>query len=462
MDQNQLIENTKRAKRADGSFAPAKDPHIVAAEAWVFIAVQILAGFHNKTDMDDNWSEDPYLYTPIFSSVMPRDRFNFISRVIHFVDNEKLDTVSPDRDRFAKIRPILDLFNINIGSVFNLSERISVDESLMMWLGQHAHKKYINTKAAKWGLKFYELCCAKTGFVSSMILDESSQMKLPNGEAVEGLQKTGQIVVELVVHLKNQGYYLATDNFYTDIVLFRHLHSLGFNVVGTVKAARRLLPGSILDKKWIDSTDKGKMVVSFCTDFFFFNWMDNKEVRILASYGSPNLVPTTRSYTGSSTRYVPEIIHEYNSTMPGVDLSDQKIHGHEIARKRTKKWTTRFWWHLVDIALMNSEVITKYIPGSGWLKRTHVELRKELVRQILGKYVGKLPEVRKVGVRNIVVAPADHVRLTERHTEIQQTKGTRRCVVCSTKENRSETTYFCVACNKHMHPVTCFHKYHTA
>lgn len=52
------------------------------------------------------WSTHDVLLTPYWSKVMSRNRFDLISKFLHFVDNEARD---PDcTDRLFKVRPILD------------------------------------------------------------------------------------------------------------------------------------------------------------------------------------------------------------------------------------------------------------------------------------------------------------------------------------------------------------------
>jgi hypothetical protein len=57
-------------------------------EMWQFIAIQILLQIHNKPRQTDNWSQDPFLYTGIFGKLMTRDRFQFISSVLHCSSDE--------------------------------------------------------------------------------------------------------------------------------------------------------------------------------------------------------------------------------------------------------------------------------------------------------------------------------------------------------------------------------------
>ncbi len=123
-------------------------------ELWLFIAVAMLNEIHNKNVSRDNWSIDELLFTPIFGRLMPRDRYEEIGKHLHFVDNTSRQ---PAGDKFWKIRKLFNLFNEAFQTEFNLDRTISVDESLMLWRGHHSLRRYIPSKADKWGIKFYVL-----------------------------------------------------------------------------------------------------------------------------------------------------------------------------------------------------------------------------------------------------------------------------------------------------------------
>jgi hypothetical protein len=93
----------------------------------------------------------------------------------------------------------------------------------------------------------------------------------------------------LIKHLLNRGHLLGLDNFYTDIVLFMHLRDNRTDAVGTIRAKRRALPVKVVGKKWKDD-QKSKIRIRYNDDFYCFNWMDRKNVKFLATCGSPDMV----------------------------------------------------------------------------------------------------------------------------------------------------------------------------
>lgn len=54
----------------------------------------------------------------------------------------------------------------------------------------------------------------------------------------------------------------------------------------------------------------------------------------------------------------PQAIHEYNRYMGGVDLMDSSFGRYHIVTK-TRKWTTRLAYHLLDMAMINAWILYK-------------------------------------------------------------------------------------------------------
>ena len=67
----------------------------------------------------------------------------------------------------------------------------------------------------------------------------------------------------------------------------------------------------------------------------------------------------------------PEAIMYYNRNMGEVDLIDQQLHGIQILRK-TYKWYQKIFFHMVMLALLNSQKLYKSMGGKfGFLQFIH-------------------------------------------------------------------------------------------
>ena len=262
-----------------------------------------------------------------------------------------------------------------------------------------------------------------SGYIWSILVDEGKQTRITINNRFPNLQKPGQYVMELLQPLLGLGHFIVMDNFYTDLQLFDYLLRNSTSCLGTVRKGRRLLPPAIT-KSDFKKKDKGLMVVKYSSKFYAFRWMDNREVRMLSSVGSPE----------KDTNGKPSVIRAYNEGMPGVDLADQKRHGRITGRKRLKRWYKRVFYHLLDISLVNACIVANCIPGVVVEQR---EFRMELVKQILRKYSSHIPDI--------------HVNELE-HSLIK--KGTKGRCIYPTCNSRPIT--FCPKCNRFICAVPCF------
>lgn len=108
---------------------------------------------------------------PRFRALMSLDRFWLLMKFLHFIDNETIHPMTHGNDRkIAKISPILDYVNTKFPEIYTPRRELSIDESLLLWKGQLSWVQCIRTKAARFGIKTYELCEAFSGYCLKMAL----------------------------------------------------------------------------------------------------------------------------------------------------------------------------------------------------------------------------------------------------------------------------------------------------
>lgn len=118
----------------------------------------------------------------------------------------------------------------------------------------------------------------------------------------------------------------------------------------------------------------------------------------------------------------------------------------------------KIFFHLVDLAVLNSHVIYKIKTG----KNTPLlQFQRELVRQLVSKY-------QKIKPRSSTSRRPDYahspLRLIERHfPEMFERKPPKNKISQKAKQNkRKETNYCCVKCgNVPLCVIGCFQRYHT-
>ncbi|GFU24079.1 piggyBac transposable element-derived protein 4 [Trichonephila clavipes] len=113
-----------------------------------FLGLILLMGHIEKDSIQDYWTTDNLIETPIFREVMPQDHFLMILKFLHFSDNSlKESRDSPTYDRLWKIRKIFDFFNRIFKEVYDPTENLSFDEVIIKFKGRVLFKQYIPKNA---------------------------------------------------------------------------------------------------------------------------------------------------------------------------------------------------------------------------------------------------------------------------------------------------------------------------
>jgi len=81
-------------------------------------------------------------------------------------NNEKnLPKTDPNHDKLHKLRPLIDDLNKAIGSTYQPSKCVSIDESMIPFKGRSSLKQYMHLKPVKRGYKVWCSADAQTGYV---------------------------------------------------------------------------------------------------------------------------------------------------------------------------------------------------------------------------------------------------------------------------------------------------------
>jgi len=81
---------------------------------------------------------------------------------------------------------------------------------------------------------------------------------------------------------------------------------------------------------------------------------------------------------GGGKAIKPQIVMDYNHHMGYVDKGDRMANSYSISR-RTFKWTKKLFFHLLDLAILNSYIL----QSSCGKKMSHRDFRCTLVRNML-------------------------------------------------------------------------------
>ena len=102
----------------------------------------------------------------IFRACMSYNRFLFLLLAVWF-DDRTTRSQRKETDKLTAIRYILDEIVHNCKNTYCLSEFLTIDETLVPFRGRYRFIQYIPSKPAKYGVKIFALCDAKTYFTGT-------------------------------------------------------------------------------------------------------------------------------------------------------------------------------------------------------------------------------------------------------------------------------------------------------
>lgn len=212
-----------------------------------FIGLLLLQGIVQKPKETWFWSRRPVITTPFFGKVMSQQQYALIMQYLHFENNETFDITAHPNPKLKKIYKLHNMLINNFKNVYSPDQEISIDESLLKYKGLLGWKQYIPTKRARFGIKMYQLCEAKSGYIWNSIIYTGKGTKFD--EKYEALNLSIKTVMTLMQNLLGLGYTLITDNFYTCPELAELLIKEKTDIYGTMRANRKGLPQAIKNKK---------------------------------------------------------------------------------------------------------------------------------------------------------------------------------------------------------------------
>ena len=108
----------------------------------------------------------------------------------------------------------MDHFKKTCKELYVPSKNVSVDERMVKSKGRSGIRKYIKNKPTKFGIKIWVLAESNTGY--TVDFDIYTGAKGKNKQTYERGKGLGyQVVMSLCDALRNDGYHIYFDNFFT-------------------------------------------------------------------------------------------------------------------------------------------------------------------------------------------------------------------------------------------------------
>lgn len=238
-----------------------------------------------------------------FRTEMRQDLW-FCDLVSVYIGNQRLQFV-----KLAPIREFHTQFVKNFQNIYSVGELVTIDEMLVSFRERCSFKQYMPQKPAKFGLKIYALCDARTFYTFNLYIYCGKQ----KGGSYMTSNKPFDIFKRMTNPIINSNRNLTTENYFSSYELAEYLLDAGLTFLGTLKRNRREVPPEyILNKNRMPGTSitgcqYDKTLVSYVTK--------KKKIVLLLStmHESTELDENTQK---------PVQIVDYNSTKGGVDTGD--------------------------------------------------------------------------------------------------------------------------------------------
>ena len=250
-----------------------------AEEIKAYLGFMILMGVNKLPEIRDYWSTNEFLhYSPIADRIT-RDRFEQITRYLHFADNDTLPARGEEGfSRLQKVDPIISALKHNFQSAYYPHCQVSIDEAMIPFKGRSSMKQYLPLKPVKRGFKVWAMADALNGYMYDFNVYTGAC-----GDRETGLGE--KVVLTLAESIKGRHHHLYFDNYFSSISLLSKLFEDGTYACGTVRTNRKGYPSEISDEA--KRFNCGQFCFRQCGNLVATAWKDNKVVNMVSTLASP-------------------------------------------------------------------------------------------------------------------------------------------------------------------------------
>ncbi|KAJ8895777.1 hypothetical protein PR048_001115, partial [Dryococelus australis] len=311
----------------------------------------------------------------LVSNAMRNNRFEEITKFLHFSNNEELD----GRDKMGKIRPLLDLLSNKFIANAPDCKNIYIDEVMIPYLGRHGCKQFLRLKPVRLGLWHRAL-----GLAADLY-----QGKNPNGTRPgdQGLEES--VVLTFCDSLMTsfpgiQFSFYFTTIFFTNTKLICSLSEKGMKGTGTARI-KRIGMCPIADKKVMQKRERGSYEVYTEENkgISAVAWRDNNVVYTLSNEHGVQPVQYANRYSSKEKKSLqvtqPKVIHKYNKFIGGVNFLDNNIFNYHVRICGKTLYTPIAFW-LFDVCMTNAWMLAR----SKELTLDQLSFQRQCVRALLG------------------------------------------------------------------------------
>ena len=426
---------------------------VTLPELKAYLEVVLKMALIEKPDIKDYFSRKWTEYCPFFLEVFSRRRFLQIHWMLHVKSPEP--TTAPIT-RGSKMKNFVSYIQEKCLQNFTPRQNIAVDESTVGFKGRIAFKTYNPQKPSKWGLRVYVLSDSESGYVSAFepyfgktTTDSLSRPDMPFTSRI-----VLHLVCKLLAKVGGSGYHVYTDRFYTSYTLAKELLQNRVHLTGTVQKNRVGLPSEI---KRLRLQNLQIRAYRHPEGILTLGWQDRRLILMLSTWHNVDTVPHHRWRQGRQEDVEkPVVICDYTSHMGAVDRSDHYCASYSFTRKTLRWWRKLLFW-LIEVCMVNSFLLYKEVHQLH--EARHLRYRNNVIVQLVGEIRNKDPNRGRPSTSDA----AERLNKAPHFIAKGPRGHNKNCMVCSSKEDRKTTLFFCETCQRKpgLHPGECFKKYHT-
>lgn len=426
------IEAAKYAKRS-----AAHNP-VGRQELLSYLGILLFSGCQrdNHLSVREMWSAE--LGPPMYRSAMGQLRFEFLNRCLRF-DDPATREMRRATDKFAPIRNVFDLFNVNCRRLYSPGEHLTVDEQLLGFRGKCPFRMYIPSKPAKYGVKMVMICDNKSKYMLTEVPYLGRDQSRP-----EGGMPLGHYYTKLLTEsYHNSNRNVTTDNWFTSVSLVQDLYdNCGMTLVGTIRANKKEVPPEMKDTS---SRELGSSAFLFTDTLTLVSYVPTtaKKRKIVLLLSSMHSSPSI----GQNGK--PEIVEFYNETKGGVDAFDQMSAIYSCGRT-TNRWPMCIFYGMVNTAAINSWVIhSENISASGGAPINRRKFMQEVAKAFIKPWAAQrlLTPTLSISLKRVISDFCKVVRERSNKVVLAASRFTvAYCKKCPPKKKR-KTLFHCVRCD---------------
>ncbi|KAG8184645.1 hypothetical protein JTE90_022693 [Oedothorax gibbosus] len=376
-------------------------------EILVFIGLILHMGTIRLTRLQDYWKKDSLFGFRVFGDNMSRDRFYLLLNALQF---SKV-TEQNSKDRFYKVRGMVNLFNARMAEIYYPGREISLSESMVCF------KHYVTNKLNRRNMKF---CTITTpdGMVVKCMLDDSDDN-----------QNAHKVVLNLLDGMLDAGHSVFIDNSYCSYELVKCLAGRKIHCTGIIRRKEGIFPPEVREA----NLKKGETIAKFANGVMIAKWKDSIDVTCVSNEFINDIIVTSNKRGDIRSKPLPII--QYNKYMSSTKKLDHMLLPYYPCERQKIKWPTKVFIHVLQLIISNANFLHNEFSDKNMLL---YDFRLSVIRCLL----------KQVTVTRIPVCDSSKLEhLLEAREEKNGRKMRKQCKRCYSKGKRRFTIYVCNDCD---------------